>query len=351
MVQNTTAPSNNPEQGAVTRGRTQVRRGVEWLANRNMFAVAGAFFATGLLLDRSGFETVDLLFYVVGGVAPLLLATVATSEDGYDHEPSRRMRAKLLLSQIGWSVTPWGILTQVLQIGGTALAYVRNVGRLPNRDRNRPETTFTVPFDGEWTVTNGGVTKATSHSWGLVSQRYAYDFVVTEDGSTSEADGDDPSDYHAFGKPVRAPADGTVVTAKDGLRDHPHPGTGWIEWRTWNIPGNHVVIKHADGEYSTLAHLRKDSVAVEPGEQVERGEVVGECGNSGTSTEPHLHFQIQDHANFWLAAGLVPTFTDVAVDRQDDRRADHDVYRSQNGAVEDAYFWAGDRVGAGNRQS
>lgn len=322
------------------------RQGVEWLANRNTFVLMGVFFALGFAADRLSFPgPADTLLFLLGGVLPLVLATISTQEDGYDHEPTIRGRLKLLTSQLGWAFTPWGLFTQILQIGGTAVAYLRYLGQPPNRHRHMPDAELTAPFDGEWTTINGGVTQPTSHSWGIVSQRYAYDFVITDsDGDTHAGDGDRVTDYYAFGESIRAPADGTVVKTKDGLRDYPRPGTGWIEWRTWDIAGNHVVIEHTDGEYSTLAHLRAGSVRVAPGDKVERGEVVAECGNSGHSTEPHLHFQLQDRRNFWLAAGLVPRFEDVTIDRPDARRADHDVYERTDGIAEDVYLWAGDRI-------
>jgi murein DD-endopeptidase MepM/ murein hydrolase activator NlpD len=321
---------------------------VEWLANRNSFAVVGVFFALGLAADHFGVpEPTDSVLFITGGVLPLVLATVSTTEDGYDHNLSNWMRAKVVTSQLVWAVTPWGLFTQFLQLGGTAVAYIRHLGRPPNRTRNTPTTEFSAPVKSEWTVANGGVTKPTSHSWGIVSQRYAYDFVITDDnGNTYEGDGQQLEDYYAFGAPVTAPTDGTVVAVEDGLRDHPKPGSARVEWRTWNIAGNYVIIKHDNGEYSTLAHLRKDSVTVVPGEEVSCGDIVGECGNSGMSTEPHLHFQVQDHSNFWLAAGLVPRFRDVEVCRPDDRRADHDVYDSPDEA-ETLYLWAGDRIAAG----
>jgi hypothetical protein len=320
---------------------------VEWLANRNTFLLMAVLFTGGLAVDRTSLpETTATALFLLAVVLPPLLMTVSTREDGYDSEPSHSDRLKLLLGMLSWSITPWGILTQVLQIGGTAAAYVRYLGRPPSRDRHVPETDLAAPFDGEWTTVNGGVTKETSHSWGLVAQRYAYDFVITDDeGDTHEGDGTALTDYYAYGAPIRAPADGTVVATEDGLRDYPRPGTGWIEWRTWKITGNYVVIEHADGEYSTLAHLREGSVRVAPGDTVERGEVIGECGNSGSSTEPHLHFQLQDRADFWTAAGLVPRFRDVTVRREDDRRPDHDVYGAAATAADGCYLWAGDRVG------
>ena len=58
--------------------------------------------------------------------------------------------------------------------------------------------------------------------------------------------------------------------------------------------GNHVVLDLGSGEYALLAHLRRGSVRVRPGQRVRRGETLGRCGNSGNSSEPHLHFHVQD---------------------------------------------------------
>ena len=322
------------------------QRIVEWLATRNMFATMGGFGVVGLVAARLGAPApLVILVFLAGGVFPLVLAMVSTREDGYDQTVSIWMQMKFLVSQLAWAVTPWGLLTQALQLGGTAAAYLRHGGQLPSRNRQVPTTVLTAPFDGEWTTVNGGVTKPTSHSWGIVSQRYAYDFLITDDhGETYEGDGNRLTDYYAFGEPIRAPADGTAVETNGGFRDYPRPGSGWLEWRTWNIAGNHVVIKHADGEYSTLAHLKEGSIQVAPGDEVERGEVIGECGNSGLSSEPHLHFQLQDYRNFWFAAGLVPRFEGVTIDRSDERRASHEVYEACEGVAEGRYLWAGDRI-------
>ncbi|MFC4550490.1 MULTISPECIES: M23 family metallopeptidase [Halorussus] len=347
MTQNTTRSSDSPEGESSSRSlRSLSGWFVRWLAGVNMFALMGVFFAVGFLAEAvPPLAPYDWVFFLLGGILPILLATVSTEEDGYDHEMSNRDRATFVASMLRWAFTPWGIYTQFLQIAGTLAAYLRYLGRLPNRDRHVPKTELTLPFDGEWTTVNGGVTQRTSHSWGIVSQRYAYDFVVTDaDGDTHAGDGGELTDYYAFGKPIRAPADGTVVKTKDSLRDYPKPGSGWIEWRTWDIAGNHVVVRHADGEYSLLAHLQEGSVTVEPGDEVARGDVVGACGNSGASTEPHLHFQIQDSANFWFAAGLVPRFVDTTVARDDDRRADHEEYDEAPESGDGLYLWAGDVV-------
>lgn len=349
MSENTTGPEGRSADSEGTSPvRDRWRRFVRWLAGVNTWYVLGAGFALGFTADWAGYHSIDWLFFLAGGVLPIVLQTVPTDEQVDDnlYDVSRRERGRFVLSMLVWSITPWGILTQILQIGGNFAPYLRYRGRLPNRDRHVPDTDVTAPFDGEWTAVNGGVTEETSHSWGLVSQRYAYDFVVTEDGSTHRRSGDDLTDYYAFGEPIRAPARGTVVKTKDSLRDYPKPGGGRTEWRTWEIAGNHVIIEHADDEYSMLAHLQEDSVTVDPGDEVRRGDVVGACGNSGNSSEPHLHYQLMDRRNFWTAAGLVPAFVDVDVSRDGAQWSGHDVYDSVGDSDGDGrrYLVAGDAV-------
>jgi hypothetical protein len=60
------------------------------------------------------------------------------------------------------------------------------------------------------------------------------------------------------------------------------------------VPGNLVVIKHADGEYSLFAHFKQNSIRVKIGDKVAKGQLIGLCGNSGNSSEAHLHFQVQN---------------------------------------------------------
>lgn len=136
---------------------------------------------------------------------------------------------------------------------------------------------------------------------------------MTDDrGRTHEGDGDRPEEFHCYGNPVVAPADGVVVAASDGHRDHHRTG-GLLDPRQRDVRGNYITIKHADGEYSLLAHLQEGSLTVSEGDQVERGDHVARCGHSGNSTEPHLHFQLQDSPSFFRAIGLPIRFTDVQI--------------------------------------
>jgi murein DD-endopeptidase MepM/ murein hydrolase activator NlpD len=113
-----------------------------------------------------------------------------------------------------------------------------------------------------------------------------------------------------------APAAGTVVRAHDRERDHwsrTSPAAmcyllveGMVRelLGPGRILGNHLVLDLGGGVYAALAHLRRGSVRVRPGDRVAAGQPLAECGNSGNSSEPHLHFQLMDHPSVLLAAGL-----------------------------------------------
>lgn len=159
------------------------------------------------------------------------LPYLRSDDAGHGMEPyDRATNRRFLISQLLFGLTPWGFLASVAQLGGQVVPLARYRGALPTPESVDQTVALRSPFDGEWTVVNGGVTRSTSHSWELLAQRYAYDFLVTDDrGRTHTGDGIWLDDYYAYGRPVVAPAGGTVVAAKDGLRDHPRPGTGWTE--------------------------------------------------------------------------------------------------------------------------
>jgi murein DD-endopeptidase MepM/ murein hydrolase activator NlpD len=192
---------------------------------------------------------------------------------------------------------------------GQLIAVIRRRGHLPDAASHVQQARYTLPFRGEWFVFNGGVTQATSHSWDILAQRYAYDFVIADAALMRHRDeGKTLTDYFCYGQDVLAPAEGEVVAVRDGVRDAPRSGSGWVDFLAGDFRGNHVVIKHIEGEYSFLAHLIPGSITVRKGERVQRGQRIGRCGNSGHSTEPHLHFHVQDHPNFWIAAGVPVRF-------------------------------------------
>ena len=118
-----------------------------------------------------------------------------------------------------------------------------------------------------------------------------------------ERDGKELAQYFCFGRPVVSPAEGTVVALKSGYGDNVPGQVNPLE-----IFGNHVVIDHGSNEFSLLAHLKAGSVAVKVGQKVRAGEKIGLIGNSGASTEPHLHYQLMDGPDWKVAHGLPARF-------------------------------------------
>jgi len=196
----------------------------------------------------------------------------------------------------------------LVQVAGECWVRCRYRFKPPRAETYNQENSYSFPLAGIWTVVSGGPDPATSHSWSLIGQRFAYDFVMMdEQGKTHRNDGSRLEDYYAYGAPVLAPADGFVEKAKDGRRDYARPGVADPFSRS--LLGNFVVIRHNGHEYSLMAHLRCGSVRVKPGDHVVRGQVIGEVGNSGHSYEPHLHFQVQDTPHVFFSASLPVRFS------------------------------------------
>lgn len=245
-------------------------------------------------------------------------------------------------------LNPLVLVQDLFQFAGSWLAgLARHRGSLPAVDTYEQSVAYRLPFDGEWTVVNGSPEREYSHSWIYPSQRYAYDCVVTDDeGRTRPTDAPGTVDaYYCYDRPVLAPADGVVVEAADARFQTRRAG-GISHPASGDIRGGYVVLKHAEDEFSLLAHLRPGSVAVAPGDRVTRGQEVGRCGHTGNSSEPHLHFQVQDHPTFELATTLPVQFDDVAVDspgvaHDPELVAGHTI---ADGVRERAYVVAGQRV-------
>lgn len=171
---------------------------------------------------------------------------------------------------------------------------------------------FRLPFRGAWVCTQGVDGRFTHQGeW-----RHAFDFEVRDDdGRFFKGAGTAIEDHHCHRLPVLAAADGVVVKVVGDVPDNA-PGGLDLE-RNW---GNCVVVRHAPGLHSLVAHLARGSVSVREGQPVRRGDVLGACGSSGRSPRPHLHFQLQSTAA--LGAPTLPCrFTDAIVRRRDERVA------------------------------
>lgn len=97
----------------------------------------------------------------------------------------------------------------------------------------------------------------------------------------------DPARYTTFGVLVVAPCAGTVALVVDGVEDMPVP-----EMDRKHMAGNYVAIDCGDF-FVILAHLRKGSITVAKGDKVSVGHALGKIGNSGNTSQPHLHLHAQ----------------------------------------------------------
>jgi hypothetical protein len=146
--------------------------------------------------------------------------------------------------------------------------------------------TIASPVAGEWYATQAGRNPATNHHRLVSGQAFAVDLVQVINGKTYQGAKERLSSYAAYDEPVFAPVAGRVVRA---VHDQPDNDIG--DRNTSQPAGNEVTIEVRPGVYVLLAHLRSGSVTVRTGEAVERGELLGRIGNSGNSSEPHLHLQ------------------------------------------------------------
>lgn len=186
---------------------------------------------------------------------------------------------------------------------GTPTLRVRD--RAYETDSYVTRTRLRLPFEGAWWVFWGGRRLEQNYHRASSLQRYAYDFIIRRGGSSHRGDGLSNDDYWCEGEPVLAPAPGTVAVAVDGVPENV-PGRMNEDQKL----GNHVVIDHGNGEFSLLAHLQTGSVSVDQGEAVEAGRRVGACGNSGNSSEPHLHYQLQTGPDFFASRSIPAPFHD-----------------------------------------
>ncbi len=179
----------------------------------------------------------------------------------------------------------------VLAVLGSVFLAVSLVGTVsgPPRDAVR----IGVPFTDQWEVASGGRSALVNNHWTLAVQRDAIDFVRLVDGKTYRGDRSRLENFFIFGQLLVAVADGRVSEAVDAHPDLPVGGNTWRD-----MAGNHVVIDIGAGHYVLYGHMKLASLRVRVGDQVRRGQVIGQVGDSGNSDEPHLHIQVQNKPTF-----------------------------------------------------
>ncbi|WP_179198462.1 peptidoglycan DD-metalloendopeptidase family protein [Paenibacillus amylolyticus] len=166
-------------------------------------------------------------------------------------------------------------------------------------DSQFTKTEFQFPIKGEWFVFWGGNDVLSNYHYEHETQRYALDIVRTKDKFSYQGEATVNENYYAFGEPLYAAADGTVVDIKNDIPDNV-PGVMNPE----EPAGNYVVIDHGNGEYSLTAHIKEGSVSVKKGDKLKQGDLIGELGNSGNSSEAHLHFQVSDGADLFTSRSI-----------------------------------------------
>lgn len=231
----------------------------------------------------------------------------------------------------------------IQQIIGISKANKRYGSNMPNKDNYTGDIRYDLPFEGEWTVVNGCFTEEYSHSWVIPIQRYAYDFLMIDDnGKSYDGNPREMKNYYCYDKVILAPADGEVVKLVNNARDSLILKNGKFYNTARHIAGNYMIIKHNEHEYSMLAHLKKDSMTVKVGDKVLRGQKIAACGNTGNSSEPHLHFQVQNGPDFNNSVGLPIRFRNVIINVPSnygkmDPRPHMDVHKIPEGFITRGY--------------
>jgi len=180
---------------------------------------------------------------------------------------------------------------------------------------------ISLPFTGTWRVSQGHACE-TNHRRGRLGGEFAWDLVAVNEAGRSGSPGFESSrrndESATFGRLVLAPVAGRVVFVADGVEDNDElkefPRRSMIDAARaprW-IFGNHVVLDAGHDVFVLLAHLKKDSIAVKPGDRVREGDALARAGNSGNTMLPHVHIQVMDRADPTdpAASGIPALFRD-----------------------------------------
>ena len=202
-----------------------------------------------------------------------------------------------------WGITPWRV-----RVGW------------------RRSSVLAFPFKGRWLTQNSPANAVPSHGTTQLASSFAVDFVpVNQAGRTapirlgSLLRSEPVERFPGFGRTILAPVPGVVVAVQSAEPDHrafrglPSVSYALTQGRRavagWmGLAGNHVLIESNDGPVVAMCHLQRGSVQVQLGQRVREGDVLGRCGNSGNSTEPHVHVQAMDRADVLRASPLPITF-------------------------------------------
>jgi biotin carboxyl carrier protein len=187
----------------------------------------------------------------------------------------------------------------------------------------KPVVVIASPLEGSNLVAANGPSNTSLHRRALIpvdghayiSQRYAIDWVKAyPDGKTFQGDEKDNKSYKIYGAEIHSVADGVVTETKDGIPQNvPNAETHAVPITLETIGGNHVIVDIGGGRYAFYAHMQPGSLRVKVGDHVKTGDVLGLVGNTGNSSEPHLHFDICDASSMLGCEGLPYVFASFDV--------------------------------------
>lgn len=242
-------------------------------ASRALALIALLGYTAFLLLAGAGWGMLGQPARLLVAVGVIVLASVAALRS--------RKAPNLPHGAFGW----------VAAVVAAVLA-VLTIAPLPSTAAARSDldqaVSLQTPLEaGRYVVIHGGDGAVVNHHALVPAQRHGLD-ILALDGLGFRASGALPRDlgaYHIFGRRVLAPCEGTVLAARDDLEDLPPPQSDPEH------PAGNFVLVHCAAQNLTvvLAHLQHESVTVEPGCSLAPGQPVGRVGNTGNTSEPHLH--------------------------------------------------------------
>ena len=273
--------------------RTRLRSILRWTLPVGLALVllpSWGLFLSGGMLAVAGWIALMLAGLVLGPLSLLVLVVHAIRKRRF----SRPMWAVLALGLVALWPGLWNV-------GLLTITFPYSL------EDSRPSATVRLPSNVRLRVGWGGDRLATNYHASTPDQRWAYDLLVEPAAHGS----DDLEDYGCYGTIVVAPVTARVHMTTDGAPDHtPGQPSNDLEHPT----GNAVVLRLETGTYLLIAHLKPGSIQVEAGDAVDEGDPIGACGNSGNTSEPHIHIhhQRQDPRRFPLnfAEGLPLYFRD-----------------------------------------
>ena len=282
--------------------RLDVMNGDGGAAAKPLASFAGA--DLDKMIVRTGQEVTEVAKIAPGAFAIIYMWLTADKLEDVPAKITHRVAAKI------------GDYPEGLTLDGVPVAIDR-----------KPVVVIAPPLAGaDWVAANGpsntsqhrrAFIPVDGHAW--ISQRFAIDWVeANPDGKTFQGDSANNKSYRAYGAEIHAVADGIVTQTKDGIPQNIPNQPPIVPITLETVGGNHVIMEIGDGLYAFYAHMQPGSVRVKVGDKVHRGQVLGLLGNSGNSSEPHLHFHICNKNSELACEGLPYAFASYEFEGEGD---------------------------------